>query len=197
VPGQCDAPFGSCPRRSSRVQPHPILPLSPCHPRLRLGTSPKRPRPQPLHRTGQAGQPPDCHTSEIRLSGPFFTALPPVPDRHLRGGTNPHGHARFPAFLPAAPGSIRRAAVRQCPAGQALSKVARAHRTQQAHRVAPGQPGRGLPAKLLTAIARRCTSDVPGIDLKQTGAATERRPAPRPRRRVRFCRRAGVQVPLD
>jgi hypothetical protein len=51
-PGVClvsaTHPFGSCPRRSSRVQPHPILPLSPCHPRLRLGTSPRRPRPQPL-----------------------------------------------------------------------------------------------------------------------------------------------------
>src|SRR2546430_5193677 len=72
------------------------------------------------HRTGQAGQPPDCHTSETRFERLLFTALPQIPGRHWRGGTDPHGHARFPAFLPAAPGSIRRDAACQYPAGQAL-----------------------------------------------------------------------------
>ena len=124
------------------------------------------------HRTGQAGQPPDCHISEIRFERLLFTALPQIPGPHWRGGTDPHGHARSRPSSP--PPRARSAATRsrQYPAGQALSQAARAHRTSRRTALPPSQPGRGRPAKLLTAIDRRCSSDVL--------ASTSRRPAPPP-----------------
>jgi hypothetical protein len=126
-------------------------------------------------RTGQAGQPPDCHISEIRFERPFSRlgpAMSRIPGRHWRGGTDPQGHARFPAFLPAAPGSIRRDAVPPVSGGPgAQPGDASAPHAAGAPRY-PKQPGRGLPAKLLTAIDRRCTSDVLGIYLPWTCAAT-------------------------
>jgi hypothetical protein len=156
------------------------------------------------HRTGQAGQPPDCHTSAIRFERPFFTARPchGFPADTGRGGTDPHGHARFPAFLPAAPGSIRRDAVPPVSGGPgAQPGDASAPHAAGAPRY-PKQPGRGLPARLLTAIDRRCTSNVLGICLPWTCAATgagERRDLTRITRIMPLRDRGGPRArsPLD
>ena len=87
-------------------------------------------------------------------------------------GTDPHGHARFSALLPAALGSIRRDSVPPVSGGPgAQPGDASAPHAAGAPRYLK-QPGRGLPAKLLTAIDRRCTSDVLGIYLPWTCAAT-------------------------
>ena len=70
------------------------------------------------------------------------------------------------------------------------SRATQADRTRQACR-GTAKPARPRPAaRLLTATGLQCTSEVPGVDLAQTCVATGRRPAPRRRRRIRFCVRA-------
>jgi hypothetical protein len=108
----------------------------------------------------------------------IFTVLPRIPGRRRHGGTDPHGHARFPALLPAAPDSIRRDPVPPLPGGPGAQPGDSGPHPASAPPYLPSQPrrgpGRGLPIKLLTATGQRCTSDVPAVDLAQTRAATGR-----------------------
>jgi hypothetical protein len=57
-------------------------------------------------------------------------------------------------------------------AGPVLAKRRERTASARAPPYLPSQPGRGLPAKLPTAIDLRCTPDLPGSDLAQASAAT-------------------------
>jgi hypothetical protein len=107
------------------------------------------------HHIGQAGQPPDRHTSEIRVRAAIFHGPATHSRRHRRGGTDPHGHARFPASSPAAAPDRR-----PCPV--------RARRPGLVHCAGPVHPaaamGRSLPGD---------TRDTAGL-APQTGRAEVR-----------------------
>ena len=162
----------------------PILLPPPCHltPSSPSAEQPLRRRRAVAHRrTEAAGQARDSATPQKSGLCSHFSwhARDPGRDRR-RGGTDSHGHARFPAFSPQprleprrGPGIARRADARQAARTDRLDRLYQAHRvTCRASPAAACQPG------LLTAIGPRCTSDVPAFYLTWTCAAVGWRPAP-------------------